>query len=268
MGGSPGGFVTYLANKYAGAIFSLEHRWYGESIPGDITSTGDLSTLSVEQALADAAAFAAFVTDTWLQRQQLVWVSVGGSYPGALSAWFREKYPSVVDLAISSSGVVAATKKFVEFDMQVKEAIGSVCAAQVLAVTSAFEVAWQDSSLQAQLFALFNTTPSRLTKADFAWMLADSAAMGDQYGYKAAMCGMLAPAGAAPMDALAAFAKWTSVHYGDLANQCYYSTSCLSDAAQKQQWYNQKTWVWQCCSQLAYWQVHYSSCHRALQCLG
>ena len=48
---------------------------YGESIPGDITSTDDLTTLSVEQALADAAAFVAFVTRTWLQGQQLVWVS-------------------------------------------------------------------------------------------------------------------------------------------------------------------------------------------------
>jgi hypothetical protein len=112
MGGSPGGFVTFLAQKYNGAIVSLEHRWcmalppnlqtnltdkftlvarYGESIPADITSSDDLETLSVEQALADAAAFAAFVTRTWLQQQELVWVSVGGSYPGALSAWFREK---------------------------------------------------------------------------------------------------------------------------------------------------------------------------------
>ena len=76
------------------------------------------------------------------------------------------------------------------------------------------------------------------------------------------MCGMLAPADAAPMDVLAAFAKWTVTHYGDLANQCYYSSSCLSDVKQKEQWYNQKTWVWQCCSQLAYWQV----IHDALLC--
>jgi hypothetical protein len=171
-------------------------------------------------------------------------------------------------------------------DIKVKEAIGSACSAQVQAVTAAFELAWSNPSLQPLLFKLFNTSPSRLTKADFAWMLADSAAMGDQYGctptqlsssfkprypikcndvaarYKADMCGMLAPADAAPMDALAAFAKWTSTHYGDLANQCYYSTSCLSDVSQKAQWYNQKTWVWQCCSQLAYWQV----VHDALLC--
>ena len=73
------------------------HR-YGESIPADITSTDDLETLSVEQALADAAAFVAFVTGTWLQQKQLVWVSVGGSYPGALSAWFREQCDQPVAL--------------------------------------------------------------------------------------------------------------------------------------------------------------------------
>lgn len=66
--------------------------------------------------------------------------------------------------------------------IQVKEAIGSTCAAQVQAVTAAFEHAWGDSALQPLLFKMFNTTPARLSKADFAWMLADSAAMGDQYG--------------------------------------------------------------------------------------
>jgi hypothetical protein len=68
------------------------------------------------------------------------------------------------------------------FCSKVKEAIGSACAAQVQAVTAAFELAWSNPSLQSQLFKLFNTSPTRLTKADFAWMLADSAAMGDQYG--------------------------------------------------------------------------------------
>jgi hypothetical protein len=28
MSGSPGGFVTFLAQKYNGLIVSLEHRWY------------------------------------------------------------------------------------------------------------------------------------------------------------------------------------------------------------------------------------------------
>ena len=40
------------------------------------------------------------------------WISIGGSYPGALSAWFRSKYPHLTIGAISSSGVILAVEDF------------------------------------------------------------------------------------------------------------------------------------------------------------
>lgn len=47
------------------------------------------------------------------------WLTIGGSYPGALSAWFRNKYPHFTIGAISSSGVVLAVEDFRMFDEQI-----------------------------------------------------------------------------------------------------------------------------------------------------
>lgn len=46
------------------------------------------------------------------------WVTVGGSYPGALSAWFRYKYPHLTIGSIASSAVVQAIENYQDFDLQ------------------------------------------------------------------------------------------------------------------------------------------------------
>ena len=47
------------------------------------------------------------------------WITVGGSYAGAMSAWFRSKYPHLTVGAIGSSGVVLAVEDFKAFDEQI-----------------------------------------------------------------------------------------------------------------------------------------------------
>lgn len=43
---------------------------------------------------------------------------IGGSYPGAMAAWLRYKFPHIFDGALSSSGVVNAVFDFTQFDGQ------------------------------------------------------------------------------------------------------------------------------------------------------
>lgn len=40
------------------------------------------------------------------------WIAFGGSYPGSLAAWAREKYPELIYGSISSSGPLLAEVNF------------------------------------------------------------------------------------------------------------------------------------------------------------
>ena len=58
------------------------------------------------------------------------WITIGGSYPGAMSAWFKAVYPTAAVGAWSSSGVINAIKDFNDFDMDIYQAAsksGAVC---------------------------------------------------------------------------------------------------------------------------------------------
>lgn len=102
---------------------SLEHRYYGKSLPFGNTSftTQNLKYLTAEQALNDLAYFISQVTSKKMHNvgKHNKWITVGGSYPGALSAWFRSKFPHLTVGAIASSAVVLAVENFRAFDEQI-----------------------------------------------------------------------------------------------------------------------------------------------------
>lgn len=104
-------------------IIALEHRYYGESLPLRQASfeTTNMKYLSSKQALRDIAFFIEQVNKNhWYDvSAQNKWITVGGSYSGALSAWFRTKYPHLTVGAIASSGVILAVEDFKQFDEQI-----------------------------------------------------------------------------------------------------------------------------------------------------
>lgn len=68
--------------------------------------------LSSEQALADLAYFIESINAQYNFGPNTKWIAFGGSYPGSLAAWLREKYPHLVYGAISSSGPLLAKIDF------------------------------------------------------------------------------------------------------------------------------------------------------------
>ena len=72
------------------------------------------------------------------------WITIGGSYPGALSAWFKAMYPKSTVGAWSSSGVINAIKDFVDFDLDIYQATlrsGEACPNQIKKMTDYIEQA-------------------------------------------------------------------------------------------------------------------------------
>lgn len=134
-----GAWIRY-AEKHGALCFQLEHRFYGKSRPTEDLSTSSLAYLTSEQALADLAYFIVAMNDKYqLEPHRHRWIAFGGSYPGSLAAWLREKYPSLVHGAISSSGPLLAKIDFVEYYDTVTRSLERYSADCVKAVRSAFQ---------------------------------------------------------------------------------------------------------------------------------
>ncbi|XP_074266605.1 uncharacterized protein LOC141589884 [Silene latifolia] len=105
-----GGIMTMAASKFRALIVYIEHRFYGQSVPLGSIDAAMMDPyvrgcLTSHQALADAAnAIRGLKSDWSLQSSRVI--AFGGSYGGLLAAWFRIKYPNIVDGALASSAPV------------------------------------------------------------------------------------------------------------------------------------------------------------------
>lgn len=132
-----GAWVHY-AEHFGALCFQLEHRFYGKSHPTGDLSTANLAYLSSEQALADLANFVSAMKVKFNLAESQKWVAFGGSYPGSLAAWAREKYPHLIYGSISSSGPLLAEVDFKEYFEVVKASLASYKPDCVEAVTRSF----------------------------------------------------------------------------------------------------------------------------------
>ncbi|CAH0473836.1 unnamed protein product [Peronospora belbahrii] len=247
---APNGFVAVTVQKFGAKILAVEHRFYGQSVPNE-----DLSTyryLMDQQALADLKHFKESYERQLGRENANQWIVIGRSYPGALSAWFRVAYPDITAAALlSSSGVVQPIYHFHRFDEQMAMAVVPSCAEILRLTTTAFEkeIASRNATEAKKLFGAQN-----LADADFFYMIADAAAMAVQYGHKDVVCGSMISAFVRNKSLIESFANFTIDMYGSsFGSSCFYDTECLPyDHAR---WGDGRSWRWQKCSQLAYFQV-------------
>lgn len=108
-------YIHFAARQHRAMLIAVEHRFYGKSYPTDNMDLANLRFLSSEQALSDLARLHHFLNE---QFQSTRWLAFGGSYPGALAAWMKVKYPKLLVGSIASSAPIRAQSDFREY-MQV-----------------------------------------------------------------------------------------------------------------------------------------------------
>lgn len=108
--------IGLMAEAVGGASIVYEHRYYGESSPGELT-VENLMPLTIENVLKDGTHFAKEVSlpfdpkDT-SDPSKAPWVYSGGSYSGALVSWTATIEPGTFWAYHASSAIVETIEDF------------------------------------------------------------------------------------------------------------------------------------------------------------
>ena len=188
-------FAYELAVEHKALFVVLEHRYYGDSQPFPDWSLENLRHLTVDNALADIAVFIDQTTHDIQQRYggpHRKWVVVGGSYPGAMSAWFRYKYPHLAVGSLASSAVVHAITDYQMFDWQIANSTmksGFECTQFLKNVTVYIDAVFAEGN-ETKIAAIKETMGAHkdMINGDFMFYVADTFVMGVQYGSRTLMC--------------------------------------------------------------------------------
>eukprot|EP01018_Ginkgo_biloba_P013558 Gb_33664 [translate_table: standard] len=251
-------YAGVLAKKFGAALVSLEHRYYGKSSPFTDLTTHNLQYLSSKQALFDLAVFRNYYQEVMNGKQNLSknensWFVFGVSYSGALSAWFRLKFPHLTCGSLASSAVVLAVYNFTDFDKQIGESAGPACKDALQEVTRLVE---QGLSTNANAVKTFFGAEKLKNNGDFLYLLADAAAIAIQYGNPDTLCSPLVEANSSGTDLLGVYADYVKKYYlgtfgatVETYDQQFLKNTAVSSES------GDRLWWYQVCTEVAYFQV-------------
>nr|XP_028949921.1 probable serine protease EDA2 isoform X2 [Malus domestica] len=251
-------YLSVLAKKFGAAVVSPEHRYYGKSSPFKSHTTENLRYLSSKQALFDLAIFREFYQNSLnvklnKTKGENPWFVFGVSYAGALSAWFRVKFPHLTCGSVASSAVVGAVYNFTEFDQQVGESAGPQCKAALQETNRLVEQ--RLATNRKAVKASFGATQLDIDD-DFMYFLADAAVTAFQSGIPDKLCSPLVQAKTNEEDLVETYARYVKDHYlGSFGvdietyNQKHLKNTAISEGS------SDRLWWFQVCTEVAYFQV-------------
>lgn len=247
-------YVMHLAKEHGAMLVVHEHRYYGMSQPFDNWNTENLKWLNTDQALADVAKFATTLSEQIAKEHNVPvkrWFVIGGSYPGALVSWFRNKYPHVAFGAWSSSGVVDAVQDFHQFDEQVTASLmksGDACPQTIRGL-----VDYTNSEFAAgrgdAIKSVFNAPD--MADDEFFWFYSDVIAETVQYGGRTELCERVSKLG---KDYPAMNQMLNDWQVGQIVGRDDYWSVALKNTT-IDFGKNGRQWTYQYCSELGYLQT-------------
>ncbi|XP_012494011.1 PREDICTED: thymus-specific serine protease [Propithecus coquereli] len=119
------GHPAALAPAWGALVLSLEHRFYGLSVPAGGLDMAQLRFLSSRYALADVVSARVALSRLFNVSSSSPWICFGGSYAGSLAAWARLKFPHLIFASIASSAPVLAVLDFSEYNDVVSRSLKS-----------------------------------------------------------------------------------------------------------------------------------------------
>ena len=253
-------------------LVNVEHRFYGESYPTVDMSTVNLQYLSSEQGLADLARIIPFVKSKYNTASSKV-ITVGGSYPGNMAAWFKLKYPHVSVGSIASSAPLTAKANFFEYMEVVNDALvyfsGQQCADAFTAAAEAVQKLVDQgpgSGGYAQLDKDFVTCSAMQSPQDVSILLSDL--MGNVQGtvqynneHNGVMnvtdiCRTMLTPGNSPYDNFVVLSALYRESYGMTCEDASWKDSiAYLSAVQKDPSNNGRPWTYQTCNEFGYYQT-------------
>ena len=250
--------VDQIAKKYGAHRVALEHRYYGYSQPFKTLDSESLKFLSMDQAIEDLADFQQYAQEHLSLQGK--WISVGGSYSGALSAFYRLKHPDLAVGALASSAPVLANDNFEEYDHYVAQVAGPECLKAIQATVSDVESKLLATESATTVKKLFNADMVR-DNVDFLYILADMAAIAVQYGYQKQFCDKVTQGlkDGKVTEAYAAIGTTLFSKFGITALQDSFQGAESTNPADYLGWAGMRSWMYQSCTEFGYYQVAYSN---------